>query len=147
MKALGLTAFAATLFVALAAQGGDDETLKKENAALQGVWKITKFENPKGEEDGNLAGATLDFDKDGKNLTFTHNGETKKGAFRLNPAGKPKEIDISPANEDKTHEGIYQVEKSTLKICLTMNPGDGRPSEFATKDGKGFVLITLEKQK
>jgi uncharacterized protein (TIGR03067 family) len=146
MKALGLTTFAATLFVALAAQAGDDAALKKENAALQGVWKISKFESPKG-EDADHIGATLEFDKDGKNILFTHNGNAKKGTFKINPAGKPKEIDIAPTDENKTMEGIYTIEKSMLKICMTMNPGDGRPSEFATKDGKGYVLITLEKQK
>ena len=52
-----------------------------------------------------------------------------------------------PADEDKMIEGIYEIEKSMLKICLTMNPGDGRQSECATKDGKAYVMITLEKQK
>lgn len=146
MKALGLTAFAGSLFVVLAAQGGDEAALKKERAALQGVWKITKFEKAQG-EDANLVDATLDFDKAGKDITFTHNGNTKKGTFRLNPAGKPKEIDITPGDEDKTMEGIYMIEKSTLKICMADKAGDGRPTEFATKEGKGFVLITLEKQK
>ncbi len=146
MKALGLTAFAVSMFVVLAAQAGDDAALKKERAALQGVWKITKVEKAQG-EDANLIDATLEFDKDGKNITFTHNGDTKQGTFKLNPAGKPKEIDISPADQDKTMEGIYQIEKTTLKICMADQAGDGRPTEFATKEGKGFVLITLEKQK
>src|ERR1700722_8840185 len=106
MKALGLTTFATSLFVVFAVQGGDEAALKKERAALQGMWKITKFETPKGADD-NVPGATLEFDKEGKNLTFSHNGETKKGTFKLNPSGKPKEIDVMPENEDKTIEGIY----------------------------------------
>jgi uncharacterized protein (TIGR03067 family) len=146
MKALGLTAFAASLFVVLAVQGGDDAALKEERAALQGVWKVTKLETAQG-EDGKLIDATLEFDKDGKNITFTHGGATKKGAFKLNPAGKPKEIDITPSDEDKAVEGIYQIEKTTLKICMADKAGDGRPNEFATKEGKRFVVITLEKQK
>lgn len=146
MKTLGLAAFAASLLVVVAAQGGDDAALKKERAALQGVWKITKFEKAQG-EDANLIDATLEFDKDGKNITFTRNDDTKKGTFKLNPAGKPKEIDISPVGEGKTMEGIYQIEKSTLKICMADRAGDGRPSEFAVKEGKSYVLITLEKQK
>ncbi|MBI2807995.1 MAG: TIGR03067 domain-containing protein [Planctomycetes bacterium] len=146
MKKLGMASFAGCLFVVLAAQGGDDAAQKKEKAALQGVWKITVFETPKG-KDSNLEGATLEFAKDGQNIVFTKGGEAKKGKFKLNPAGKPKEIDISPSDENKTFEGIYQIKKDTLRICLSTDSGDGRPSEFAIKDGKKYVLITLEKTK
>ena len=146
MKALGLAAFAAVLFVSVAAQGGEEAALKKERAALQGVWKITSFETPDGKKD-DIVGATLEFDKDGKNVTFIKGGETKKGTFKLNPAGTPKEIDISPSDENKTMAGIYQIDKTMLKICLAVDPGDGRPSEFALKDGKKYVVFTLEKAK
>jgi uncharacterized protein (TIGR03067 family) len=146
MKALGLTAFAATFLAALAAQGGGDAALKKETAALQGIWKIVAFETLE-IRDHDEIGATLEFGRDGKNGTFAQNDESKKLAFKLNPAGKPKEIDISAENEIKTMEGIYQIEKSTLIICLAIDPGDGRPTEFATKEGKSYAVITLEKQK
>ncbi len=145
MQSIGIASFAAGILLVLGAQG-DEAALKKEKAALQGAWKITSFETAKG-KDSNLEGATLEFDKDGKSITFTHNGETKKGKFKVNLAGKPKEIDIMPADEDKTIEAIYQLEKTTLKICLSSQGSDGRPSEFATKEGKGFAVIVLEKVK
>jgi len=147
MKTLGLASFAVGLLVVLTAQGGDD-ALKKEQAALQGVWKVISLETPNGKQD-DVAGATLEFDKEVKNLTFTKGGETKKGTVKLNPAGKPKEIDIVP-NEDanKKMEGIYVLEKDTLKICVCPEgSGDGRPSEFAVKEGKKYVLLTLERAK
>jgi uncharacterized protein (TIGR03067 family) len=146
MKMLGLASFAACLAVAFTVQAGDEAALKKERAALQGVWKITSFETPDGKKD-DLNGATLEFDKDGKNLTFTKDGDTKKGTFKINPAGKPKEIDISPSDENKTMAGIYLLEKTTLKICLATGANDARPTEFAVKDGSKAVLITLEKAK
>jgi uncharacterized protein (TIGR03067 family) len=148
MKTLGLASFAACLLITLVAHGGDDAVLKKEKAALQGVWKIVSLETPKG-KDANVEGANLEFDKDGKNITYTHNNETKKGTFKLNPAGKPKEIDILQEDDaNKKMEGIYQIDKNTLKICLCPDgSGDGRPSEFAVKDGKKHVLITLERAK
>jgi uncharacterized protein (TIGR03067 family) len=145
MKPFGLASFAAVLFVAVTVQAGDDEQ-KKEKAALQGVWKILSLETNKGKDDG-AEGATLEFDKDGKNITFTKGGDVKKGTFTVNPAGKPKEIDIKPENENKTFEGIYQVEKDTLKICLAPDSNDGRPTEFAVKEGKNFILLTLERAK
>jgi uncharacterized protein (TIGR03067 family) len=145
MKTLGLASFAVGLLVVLTAQGGD-EALKKEKAAIEGAWKIVSFESNKG-KDANLEGASLEFDKDGKRMTFTHNGETKKGSFKINPAAKPKEIDINPSDENKTFEGIYQLDKDKLKICLAPDSNDGRPGEFALKDGKNYVLIVLERAK
>jgi uncharacterized protein (TIGR03067 family) len=145
MKSLGLASFAATLFVVLAAHGGDDAALKKDKAALQGVWKVVSFETPDGKKE-DIVGATLEFDKDGKGLTYSKDSESKKGTFKLNPAGKPKEIDITQGDDNQVKEGIYQIEKTTLKICLSTG-SDGRPNEFAVKDGKKHVLITLEKAK
>lgn len=145
MKTLGLASFALGLLVVLTAQGGDDAQ-KKEKAAIVGTWKITSFETNKG-KDANFEGATLDFDKDGKSMTFTYNGETKKGSFKVNVSAKPKEIDINPSDENKTFEGIYQLGKDTLKICLAPDSNDGRPGEFALKDGKNYVLIMLERAK
>jgi len=145
MQTLSITSFAAGLLIVFAAQG-DEAALKKERAALQGTWKIVNLETAKG-KDNNAEGATIEFDKDGKNLVFTHNNEAKKGTFKLNPAGKPKEIDIKPADEDKTFEGIYELSKDKLKICLSMGNNEGRPGEFATKEGKSFVLVELERAK
>ena len=146
MKSLGLGAFALTLVVAFAAHGGGDAAKKKELAVLEGVWKITAFETPEG-KNADLEGATLAFNKDGKTVLFTHNGQEKKGEFKFNPAGKPKEIDISPEDENKTFEGIYRIEKNKMTLCLDPGSGDGRPNEFAVKEGKKYVLITLEKGK
>ena len=148
MKTLGLASFAACLLVALTAHGGDEAALKKERAALQGLWKVVEFEGPNGKKD-DVVGATLEFDKDGKNITLMRNNESKKGTFKLNPAAKPKEIDITPSDgKEKTMEGIYVIEKNTLKICLCEeSSSDGRPNEFAVKEGKKYVLITLERAK
>ena len=145
MKTLGFTSFAVGLLVVLTAQGGDDAQ-KKDKAAIEGAWKIVSFETNKG-KDANFEGAMLDFDKDGKALNFTRNGETKKGSFKINAAAKPKEIDIKPGDEDKTFEGIYELDKNKLKLCLAPDAGDGRPGEFALKDGKNFLLILLERAK
>ena len=146
MKTLGLAAFALGLLTVVVVHAGDDAAQKKDKAALQGVWKIVSLESSKG-KDPNAEGATLEFDKDGKNLVYTKDGESKKATYTLNPSGKPKEIDIKVADENKTFEAIYQVDKDKLKICLAPESGDGRPNEFAVKDGKSYILIQLEKSK
>ena len=53
---------------------------------------------------------------------------------------------VGPASI-KTMEGIYQLDTNKLKLCLAPESGDGRPGEFALKDGKNFVLILLERAK
>ena len=127
MKILGLASFAACLLVVFTASAGEEAALKKERAVLQGAWKIVGFETPDGKKDDAI-NATVEFDKDGKNMTFTKDGETKKGTFKLNPAGKPKEIDISPSDENKTMAGIYELDKTKLKICLATGANDARSS-------------------
>jgi uncharacterized protein (TIGR03067 family) len=145
MQSIGIASFVAGLLLVLGAQG-DEAALKKDKAAFEGAWKIVSLETATG-KDANAEGATLEFDKDGKSLVYMHNGLIVKGTFKLNLAGTPKEIDIMPAKEDKAFEGIYQLEKEMLKICLATDINDGRPIEFATKEGKNFVLIMFERAK
>src|SRR5262245_42692006 len=101
MKTFGLSACAASLFLVLAAQGGDDAAQKNDKAALQGMWKVISLETAQG-KDANAEGAMVEFDKDGKTMTYTQQGQTKKGTYTLNPAANPKEIDIKAADENKT---------------------------------------------
>jgi uncharacterized protein (TIGR03067 family) len=146
MKALGLMSFVLTVMAAVSAHAGDEAAEKKDKAALQGLWKIVSIEFFQG-KDENAVGVIFDFDKDGKKLTIDPNGKTKKATFTLNPAGKPKEIELKTTDDDRSYEGIYEITKGSLKLCFALNAGDGRPTEFATKEGKSYVLATLEKAK
>jgi len=127
--------------------GGGDEAAKKERAKFKGTWKITKVENAKGETD-EFKGAELRFDEDGT-MELKHNEETKKATYKVNPAAKPKELDIK-IDEDggKTIRGIYQFEKDKLKLCVDANPDmSERPTEFGVKDNRAILLVTLERAK
>src|SRR5262245_18042453 len=125
MKAAMLTFAAGALLMA-----GGEEALKKEKAQFTGTWKITKLTTPKGDEDVS-SGATLTFGKDGT-LEFRKGDDTKKATFKLNPAAKPKEIDVTPDEDaNKIMHGIYQMEKTTLKLCVDVGPNSQRPTEFA----------------
>ena len=68
------------------------DDLERIEAALQGVWKIVEFEGPDGKKD-DAVGATLEFDKDGKNLTFTKGSET--GPSPSNSAATPTSLSPS----------------------------------------------------
>jgi uncharacterized protein (TIGR03067 family) len=145
MKAVVLTFTAAA--VLLVGGQGDEAALKKERARLKGTWKITKFETPKG-EDENWRDAMLVLGEDGS-LELRKGDDTKKATFKLNPAAKPKEIDISPDDDaNKVMKGIYKIEKDVLKLCVNPDGNNNqRPTEFKIVDGVPQILVTLEKAK
>ena len=143
MHSFTIASFAAGLLIVFVA--GDEAALKKDKAAFQGVWKVTSLETPKG-KDANAEGATLEFNKDGKNFTFMHNDETKRGTFKLNPAGKPKEIDVVFIGEDKTFEGIYQIEKNKLKICICLE-GNAGPAAYGLNDMAAVTVLVVREGK
>jgi uncharacterized protein (TIGR03067 family) len=124
----------------------DEAALKKEQARFVGMWKVTKLTTPQGDQDIS-AGLTLTFGKDGS-FEYRKGDETKKANFKLNPAAKLKEIDISPDDDaNKVMRGIYQVEKDTLKICLDLGNSGKRPDEFAAPQSGTNILVVAEKAK
>jgi uncharacterized protein (TIGR03067 family) len=74
---------------------------------------------------------------------------TLSGVFQVNPAVVPKTIDVTftdgPA-KGKTHEGIYELEGDTYKVCMA-HPGKPRPTEFVTRPGSGDFLQVLKREK
>jgi uncharacterized protein (TIGR03067 family) len=129
------------LVVAGVGAGGDD-AVKKDLKALEGKWKVESFEDGQGKKQ-EFEGASLAFKED--NMEFTKDNETKKGKVKLNPAGKPKEIDVMAEGKDDAMLGVYQIDGETLKICITDEPGGARPNEFTAKDR--WVLVVLKRVK
>ena len=138
MKALA--AIAAGLVFLVGAQ--DEAAIKKDKELLKGLWKFESLETEQGKKD-DFGDATLKFD--GDHLHFTKGDERKKAEYTINPAGKPKEIDIKPEDKDQPMPGVYRIEKDTLTICIAFAPGAARPNEFAAKETN--VVITLKKVK
>jgi uncharacterized protein (TIGR03067 family) len=123
--------------------GGDADAVKKELKALAGTWKVESFEAADGKK-AEFEGALLTFKDD--NMEFTKDGETKKGTVKVNPAGKPKEIDIKPEDKNDPIPAIYQIDGATLKFCLAMGEANvARPNEFTAKDN--WIVVVLKKEK
>jgi len=142
MKAAVLTFVAGAAL--LAGTQGDEAALKKDKARIEGMWKITRFAGPKG-DNADFVGATMTFGKDGS-VEFRKEDKTKKASFKLNPSAKPKQIDLTPDDDsNKLMRGIYTFEKDTLKLCIAHEDNNDRPTEFT--EGGSSVLITLEKAK
>jgi uncharacterized protein (TIGR03067 family) len=144
MQSLRWASAAASLVILLGAAGGGPAPQKEPG--LQGSWIITSVETSEGKYDI-FKGGIVEFGQDGKNASWTQDGQTKKGACRINPAGKPKEIDITPENSKQTLECIYQIEKNSLKLCLPAIPSDGRPTELSVGPGTHHFLVNLERAK
>jgi uncharacterized protein (TIGR03067 family) len=138
MKSL-LTLAAGLVFLVAAGAQDNDAAIKKDKGLLKGMWKFVSFETGEGKQDD--FEATLFFD--GDKIEFKKGDETKKATYTVNPAGKPKEIDLKA--EDKEMPGIYRIEKDTLTMCICMEPNQARPSEFAAKNA--CVLATLKRVK
>jgi uncharacterized protein (TIGR03067 family) len=115
---------------------------------LQGAWLPTAAElaeNPFDE-------ATLKSMKlviDGDKYTVTVGKAIDKGTTKIDPAAKPKTMDIIGAegpNKGKTFLAIYELNGDTLRVCYDLS-GKARPSEFKTEKGKLLFLATYKRTK
>jgi len=142
-KLLAVTIGFVLLTGAMAVGQDGDAAIKKDTELLKGKWKFESVKSAQGEKE-DFAEATLEFFTDGK-VQFTKGTEQKKATYKINPAGKPKEIDLKPVDKDDAMQGIYRIEKETLTICICEGQNVARPTEFEAKDKN--VLVTLKRVK
>lgn len=122
-----------------------EEKPAKPPAELQGVWKLTALEI-KGKELEPVGGGSPRWVI--KDNTISYGGE-EIAQFTSDPATTPRVLDLKYRDPERTYEGIYTVEKDTLKVCLNKK-ADGtkdRPSKFATADQDDWVLLVFEREK
>ncbi len=138
---------AVALTLAASATAGD--AAKKEQDRLQGTWVVVAAERE---------GRPLDRIKGGKlivtgsNFTIeTASGATLKGDLMLDPAKKPRQMDLTHtagALRDQTWKAIHQLDGDDLKICYAeADSGKDRPTEFTTAQGSGRLLTILKREK
>jgi uncharacterized protein (TIGR03067 family) len=68
-----------------------------------------------------------------------------EGTIKIDPAKKPKEIDVAPAKE-KVMKGLYKIDGDTMTVIFS-KPGGDRPKEFKTKEGSGEMLLVYKRIK
>ena len=81
--------------------------------------------------------------------TVTVGQAVDQGTVKLNPAAKPKELDITGTdgpNKGRTFLAIYERDGDRLRICYDLS-GQGRPTEFETKEGTQLFLVTYTREK
>jgi uncharacterized protein (TIGR03067 family) len=125
--------------------GGEKD---KQKDKLEGTWKVEATVND-GKEEADakehtliMAGTTFEVKK-GDDTLF-------KGSIKTNAAKKPHGIDFTFTDgpddlKGKTVKGIYEVKGDSLRLCVAADPGDVRPSEFASPEGGKRYLVALKR--
>jgi uncharacterized protein (TIGR03067 family) len=145
-SALFVAALILAGFSYLATTGeGKEKGGGKDKKALQGTWTGSKGDKK----------AQLTFE--GNKFMLELGGKSASGTFTIDPAKKPKQIDMTVTKgsdedtkkyEGKTSKGIYELEGDKLK-WLAAEPGaEDRPEAFPNDPAKvkGLYLI-LERAK
>jgi len=134
------------LAVALLLGADKKDDAKKDLDKLQGEWTLVSGER-EGQTIPEDIAKSLKRTVKGNKATVTRDGETlAQGTMTLDPAKKPKAIDIKLEGMDQLIHGIYELKDDTFKICYGM-PGTERPKEFATTAGSGLTLGVWKKAK
>jgi len=129
----------------LAADAPKDEAVQQEVRKLQGTWKVVSFE----------ASGTDQTAKGPKEIVIK--GDELRGlapnvSFRIDPAKKPKTLDlIDKGDSKKIFPLIYELKDDELKIVFPLvqaSKGEQpkRPDSFQTKD-KPLALLTAKREK
>lgn len=123
----------------------------KDKEGLQGLWQAVALE-VNGQKAPAEAVKAFQIQIKGDQLVFNPATDNRKHTFALDPAAKPKTMDLTPADGPAKGKrlpcAIYKVDGDKLSICLDKEGKAGkRPTEFKTAAGDGCVLITLERVK
>jgi len=128
----------------LAARSGD----AKDGDTIQGTWLPSAAELG-GKMFPDEVRKTIKLVIKGDKYTVTVGEKVDKGTVKLNPAAKPKALDITGTegpNKGKTILAIYERNGDTLRVCYDLS-GKNRPKEFKTKEGTQLFLVTYKREK
>jgi RNA polymerase sigma factor (sigma-70 family) len=118
---------------------------------IQGTWRLSSVQRD-GADDPNLgAFGAANWIFRGNRITIQFpGGVTAEQTFQLDPAQKPKAINITNlipgGGELSTMNAVYELRGDTLTICIQSNRPTDRPRELATRPGDGATLMIYKRQ-
>ena len=118
---------------------------------LQGLWQAVSLE-ANGQKAPVKEVKEFQLHFKGDKVVFLPTTQDREHRYDIEPMAKPKAMDITPGDGEKTGErlrcAIYDLTGDALIICMDrMGRHGNRPTEFKTEAGDEFVLITLERVK
>jgi uncharacterized protein (TIGR03067 family) len=131
----------ATAFTAVAGPSTDAKD-------IQGTWIPVKAEMG-GVPMGNDFLTNTVMNLDGGKYVVTVSGSPDKGEYTLDPASKPKTMDITGTQGPNTGRKllcIYELDGNTLRICYGLG-GSPRPTEFKSPSASKYFLVTYQRKK
>jgi uncharacterized protein (TIGR03067 family) len=120
----------------------------KGGEALQGTWVPSAAELG-GKALSDEARKAIKLVVQGTRYTVRVGQAVDQGTVKLNPAAKPKELDITGTdgpNKGKTILAIYERDGDTLRVCYDLS-GKGRPTQLETRAGTPLFLVTYKREK
>jgi RNA polymerase sigma-70 factor (ECF subfamily) len=102
--------------------------------AIVGTWKVVSAmkggKEPPDADDVKKTPWIISAEK----IIVKRGDELRESSYKLNPAKKPKYIDVTPLTgpddeKGKVFQGIYVLDRDSLKICIS-GPGQDRPTQF-----------------
>jgi uncharacterized protein (TIGR03067 family) len=118
-----------------------------DTAAVQGNWTVESAEG-EGQAAKSPVGDTVTITQDTVKIKEKSSGQTHEFRIKADASQNPKQVDwvLTSGEKTVTVQGIYTLEKDSLKVCLA-RPGKPRPTEFSTKENDGRRLIVLKRAK
>lgn len=117
------------------------DELQREYERFQGRWRVVRLEeNGQAEPDEEIRRFTLLIR--GRTIVVEMDGQRQTTEFTLDPTKQPKHISLTPhygEDKGKTFQGIYEIQRDTVRICATLLPE--RPKAFESRQGLLFMVL------
>jgi uncharacterized protein (TIGR03067 family) len=116
--------------------------------ALAGIWKVETMEiGGKPVESEEMKALVVKIEGDRYEVT-TKDG-MDAGTVKVDETQKPKTMDATDTEGDdvgKVIRAIYELMGDKLRVCYALD-GSARPTEFATREGSPWLLVTYQREK
>jgi uncharacterized protein (TIGR03067 family) len=132
-----------SLLLTLLALAASDPPAKGP-ADLQGCWKLVSVEAD-GKPADPLGGGQPRWVVKGDAVSY---GGAELARLTADPAASPRALDLKFVSPDRVYEGVYAVEKDTLRVCLNGRAdAKDRPDALKTEGHADRRLLVFEREK